>query len=313
MLKIKQGFVTLLLVGSLLSACKNKDFKTTDSGLKYRFIEEGAGEMPEPGNVMVINMTYKDSNDSVLFSTEEHGEPMPMPVDSTWTSDGSIYEIFKMMKKGDSVEIQITAEDFFSKTVQQPMPETFEGSSVITFNIGIMDVMPMDDFRAYQMQQFEKRQEEAAARSVEQLKKDEALIDEYLKENNITAQKTASGLRYVILEEGNGPEAEEGDSAVVDFTGTTLEGKMFYTSNSEQARKHGALQEGNPYEPLEFVIGAGQMIRGVDEGISLLREGATAKLFVPSSLAYGERGAGPDIKPNQIITFEVKLIELKNK
>lgn len=313
MCKIKQGFVILLLAGSLLSACKNKDFKTTDSGLKYRFIEEGTGEMPEAGNVMIINMTYKNDKDSVLFSTEEHGEPMPMPIDSTWTSDGSIYEIFKMMKKGDSVEIEITAEDFFTKTVQQPMPDTFEAKSLIVFNIGVADVMSMDDFRTYQMQQFEKRQEQAEEKSKEQLKKDEALIDEYLKENNITAQKTDSGLRYVILEEGNGPQAEEGDSAVVDFTGSTLEGKMFYTSNAEQARKHGSVQEGNPYEPLEFVIGSGQMIRGVDEGISLLKEGATAKLFVPSPLAYGERGAGADIQPNQVITFEVKLIDLKNK
>lgn len=313
MYKIKQSFALLLLVGIFLSACKNKDFRTTDSGLKYRFIEEGSGEIPEAGHVMIINMTYKNDKDSVLFSTAEHGEPMPMPVDSTWTNDGSIYEIFKMMKKGDSVEIQITAEDFFSKTVRQPKPDTLDGKSIITFDIGIEDVMPMEDFRAYQMQQFEKRQEEAAAKSIEQLKEDEDLIDQYLKENNITAKKTDSGLRYVILEEGNGPEAEEGDSAVVDFTGVTLEGTMFYTSNREQAEKYDAFEEGNPYEPLTFVIGSGQMIKGVDEGVALLKEGATAKLFVPSPLAYGERGAGRDIKPNQIITFEVKLIDLKKK
>lgn len=313
MYKIKQFFVVAILATGLLSACNNKDYKTTESGLKYRFIEEGTGEKPEPGQVMILNMIYKDGRDTVLFSSIEHGEPMPMPVDSTWSDDGSIYEIFNMMKKGDSVEILITAQDFFTKTVKQPKPDTLDGKSIITFNIGLEDVMSMEDFRAYQMQQFEKRQEEAAERSKEQLKKDEQLIDDYLKENNLTAQKTESGLRYIILEDGKGPKAADGDSAVVDFTGSTLEGTMFYTSNKEQAEKHGSLQEGNPYEPLEFVIGAGQMIRGVDEGVALLNEGAKARLFVPSPLAYGERGAGADIKPNQVITFEVELIDIKNK
>ena len=104
-----------------------------------------------------------------------------------------------------------------------------------------------------------------------------------------------------------------GDSAVVDFTGSTLEGKMFYTSNRAQAELHNAIQEGNPYEPLTFVIGAGHMIKGVDEGVALLKEGSKARFFLPSTLAYGERGAGEDIAPNQIITFEVELLDVIKK
>src|SRR5699024_4461824 len=145
--------------------------------------------------------------------------------------------------KGDSVQIKVSSGDFFAKTVKQPMPDTLEAESMITFDIGVEDVMNMEDFRAYQMKQFEKRQEEAAVRSEEQLKKDEEIIEQYVEENNITAQKTDSGLRYQILEEGKGPEAEKGDTAVVDFTGLTLEGKLFYTSNMEQAKKHGSFEE----------------------------------------------------------------------
>ncbi len=313
MYKIKQFFLIGILALALLSACNSNDYKTTDSGLKYKFLKEGAGEKPTPGQVMLLNMAYKDGRDTLLFSSLEHGEPMPMPVDSLWSDDGSLYEILGMMKKGDSVEILITARDFFIKTVMQPMPDTLDGKSIFTFNIGVEDVMSMEDFRAYQMQQFEKSQQEAAERAEEQLKIDEQLIDDYLKENNLTAEKTESGLRYIILKQGNGPKAANGDLAVVDFTGITLDGNMFYTSNRQQAENYGALQDSNPYEPLEFTIGAGQMIRGVDEGVALLNEGSKAKLFVPSPLAYGERGAGADIKPNQVITFEVELLDLKNK
>lgn len=313
MYQIKHFFGIAILAVGLLTACNSNDYKSTESGLKYKFINQGTGEKPIPGEIMLLNMVYKDGRDSLLFSSLEHGESMPMPVDSTWSDDGSLYEILKMMTKGDSVEILISARDFFVKTVMQPMPDTLDGNSIFTFNIGVEDVMSMEDFRSYQMQQFEKSQQKAAERAVEQLKIDDQLIVDYLKENNLTAQKTESGLHYIILEEGKGPQAANGDVAVVDFTGTTLEGKMFYTSNREQAEKHGDIQESNPYEPLEFTLGAGEMIPGVDEGVALLKEGAKARLFVPSPLAYGERSVSADIKPNQIITFEVELLDLKNK
>lgn len=312
MRKINKFFI-ILFIGGLISSCESNSYKTTESGIKYKFIKEGEGEKAKPGEVMTLNMIYKDDKDSVIFSTLKQGEAMPMPVDSTWKDDGSIYEVFKLLKAGDSVEIQITAEGFFTKTVKQPKPDTLDANSIITFNIGVEEVMSMDSFRTYQMKQFEKRQEKAAAFAVEQLKKDKQAIEDYLEENNIEAQSTESGLRYVILEEGNGPQAAKGDTAVVDFTGSTLEGKVFYTSNMEMAKEKGTFEEGNPYEPLTFVIGAGQMIQGVDEGISLLKEGSKARLFLPSTLAYGERGAGADIKPNQIITFDVELLDIKNK
>jgi len=312
MRKINKLFILMFLAGTIAS-CDSNEQKTTDSGIKYTFFTEGEGEAAKPGEVMIMNMIYKDAKDTVLFSTLEQGEPMPMPVDSAWKADGSIYEVFKMLKEGDSVEIEITAEGFYTKTARQPLPDTVDAKSIITFNIGVEEVMAMDSFRTYQMKQFEKRQEKAAIRAQEQLKKDKETIERYLKDNNIEAQSTESGLRYVILEEGKGPQAAKGDTAVVDFTGSTLAGQMFYTSNSDVAREKGKFQEGSPYEPLTFVIGTGEMIPGVDEGISLLKEGSKARLFLPSTLAYGERGAGQDIKPNQIITFDVELLDLKNK
>src|SRR5690606_27859091 len=131
--------------------------------------------------------------------------PMPMPVDSTWKDDGSIYEVFKLLKAGDSVEIQITAEGFYVRTARQPLPDSIDAQSLITFNIGVQEVMSMDSFRTYQMKLFEKQQEKAAARAIEQLAKDKEAIAAYLEENNIEAQETESGLRYAILEEGKGP------------------------------------------------------------------------------------------------------------
>lgn len=311
MLLINKPGLLLLAMAAIFSSCNNDEYKTTESGLKYKFVEEGEGPKPEPGEVMTVNMVYTNDKDSVMFSSLEQGMPIPMPVDSAWKDDGSIYEAFKMLKKGDSVQVEITAGNFFENTVKQPLPDTLKAESVITFNIGVEDVMSMEDYRAFQMEQFEKEQEKMAVRSTEQLKKDVEAIDQYLEENNIDAQSTESGLRYVITEKGSGEEADSGDVAKVDFTGKTLDGKVFYTSNESVAKESGVFQEGSPYDPLEFTLGKGQMIKGVDEGVALLKEGGKAKLFLPSPLAYGERGAGQDIQPNQIIMFDVELLEVQ--
>lgn len=312
MRKFNSFFIMMFLCG-LISACENGDSKTTDSGISYKYITKGEGATAKPGEVLLLNMVYKDAKDTVLFSTLEQGDPMPMPVDSTWKDDGSIYEVFRLLKEGDSMEIKISAEGFFIKTARQPLPDSVDAKSMFTFNVGVQEVMHMDSFRAYQMKIFEKRQEEAAVRAMEQLEKDKEIIANYLEENGIEAQSTESGLSYVVLEEGKGPQAARGDSVVVDFTGSTLEGNMFYTSSRKVAEEKGAVDQQNPYEPLTFVIGAGRMIPGVEEGISLLKEGSKARLYLPSELAYGERGAGNDIKPNQVLSFDVELIDIKNK
>ena len=312
MRKINSFFIIMFLCG-LISACGNGDSKTTDSGISYKYITKGKGASAKPGEVLLLNMVYKDSKDTVLFSTLEQGDPMPMPVDSTWKDDGSIYEVLRLLKAGDSMEIKISAEGFFIKTARQPLPDSVDANSMFTFNVGVQEVMHMDSFRAYQMKIFEKRQEEAAVRAMEQLETDKEIIANYLEENGIEAQTTESGLSYVVLEEGKGPQAAQGDSVVVDFTGSTLEGKMFYTTNRKVAEEKGALDQQSAYEPLSFVIGGGRMIPGVEEGISKLKEGSKARLYVPSELAYGERGAGTDIKPNQVLSFDVELIDIKNK
>lgn len=312
MLTILKPGLLLIAVAFIFSSCNNGEYTTTKSGLKYRIVSEGEGPKPEPGQVMTIHMVYKAEDDTAnMFSTLEQGMPIPMPVDSTWKEDGTIYEAFKMLKKGDSMQVQVTAANFFEKTVQQPVPDSLSAETLITFNLGVEDVMSMEEYRAFQMEQFQKEQEKMIERGKVQLEKDVKIIDQYLSDNNIKAESTESGLRYVVREEGTGVKADSGDVAKVDFVGKTLEGKVFYTSNEEAAKENDVFQEGNPYEPLEFTVGRGEMIPGVDEGVSLLKEGAKATFFLPSPLAYGERGAGQDIKPNQILMFDVEVLEVK--
>ena len=106
---------------------------------------------------------------------------------------------------------------------------------------------------------------------------------------------TASGLGYVDLVEGTGPQPKTGDSVRVHYTGWLENGKKFDSSHDRR-------------EPLVFPVGRGQVIKGWDEGVGSMKVGGKRKLVIPANLAYGERGAGGVIPPGATLIFEVELL-----
>lgn len=109
---------------------------------------------------------------------------------------------------------------------------------------------------------------------------------------------TDSGLQYEDLTVGTGRQAELGDTATVHYTGWLANGTKFDSSRDRN-------------EPFSFRVGAGQVIKGWDEGVGSMRVGGKRKLIIPPGLGYGARGAGGVIPPNAILTFEVELLGLR--
>lgn len=130
---------------------------------------------------------------------------------------------------------------------------------------------------------------------------DDQLLTEYFTKNNITAQKTRSGLYYALAQKGQGNSAVRGQTVRVNYTGKTLDGKVF-DSNTDPEFKH--------LEPLEFEVGMGRVIKGWDEGLMLLNAGSKATFYIPSGLAYGERAVADKIAPNSILVFDVELLSI---
>ena len=106
---------------------------------------------------------------------------------------------------------------------------------------------------------------------------------------------TNSGLKYEILKEGDGAVAKAGDKVKVHYTGWLTDGKKFDSS----------VDRGQPFQ---FNLGAGQVIKGWDEGVAGMKVGEKRKLTIPPDLGYGARGAGGVIPPNATLIFEVELL-----
>ena len=110
--------------------------------------------------------------------------------------------------------------------------------------------------------------------------------------------KTNSGLRYQIIQKGEGKKAEKGNMVSVHYKGQLSDGTVFDSSYKRN-------------QPIDFQVGVGQVISGWDEGIQLLNVGDKARFVIPSHLGYGSRGAGGVIPADATLIFDVELMDVK--
>jgi FKBP-type peptidyl-prolyl cis-trans isomerase len=149
---------------------------------------------------------------------------------------------------------------------------------------------------AVQSDMHEKQQAKMQAAGDANKKEGEAFLANNKAKEGVVA--LPSGLQYKVLKEGNGPKPMATDSVVCNYRGTLINGTEFDSST-----KHGG--------PATFPVNG--VIKGWTEALQLMPVGSKWQLFVPSDLAYAERGAGGDIGPNATLIFEVELVSIQNK
>jgi len=275
----------LLAVG--VAACNQNGMKTTPDGLEYQFFVDKPGETVKVGEIIKYDMIVKNAKDSVLRDTRK--EPAPaMSMIQTAPFKGALEEGLAMLSEGDSALFLVSADSIFEKPQKMPMPPFIEKGSKLKFIIKINKISTQEELR---------KEEELAQKK--QIEQDDQLIKDYIAKNGLTdTQRTASGIYYIAKEKGKGEQAMVGDTVKVHYTGKLLNGRVF---DSSVERK----------EPFEFPLGRGMVIRGWDEGITLMKVGDKGTLLIPSPLAYGTRGAGAVIPPNSVLIFDVELLGKK--
>lgn len=295
--------IALFSAGLILSSCGgSQNEATSTSGVKITYLRKAENRTaPNNGDILMLNMLYQDEKGQELFNTLPQGAPVAMQyVDSIWKESGLIYEALTFLYKGDSIKFDLPAEDFFENTFNIPLPDSIRRGSNLTFFVGMVNNMNKEEYVAYQREQYMKERDRVEALMATKLEDDGATIDQYLADNNIKAETTESGLRYVITTQGKGAKPSPGDIVFVHYNGTLLDGTKFDSSYDRG-------------QPLDFPIGQGHVIPGWDEGILLLNVGTKATLYIPSPLAYGERGAGDVIAPFSILKFDVELVSVNKQ
>jgi FKBP-type peptidyl-prolyl cis-trans isomerase FkpA len=260
----------------------------TASGLYYTIAADGAGANAKSGQKLSVNYTGTLLNgkkfDSNTDSAFHHVSPFELEIGKGHVIKGWD-EGLLLLKKGSKATLYIPSTLAYGSQDRSPQ---IPANSILIFDIEILD---MQDAPPPPI----KRDPS------EQARVDDKLIQDYLDKNNIKATKTPTGLYYVITRKGLGPNAKQGSKVSMNYTGKTLDGNAF-DSNMDPQFKH--------VQPFGFTLGVGQVIKGWDEGVQLLNLGSKATFFIPSALAYGERGAGGHIPPNAVLMFDVEVLSV---
>jgi FKBP-type peptidyl-prolyl cis-trans isomerase FkpA len=306
---MKNSILVSLVVLAICSACSNQ--RETVSGQKFTVLAKGDGKEIKLKQILVMDFVFKDAKDSVWYDTRQNPYPQIMQKQSQPQNGDKLMEVIYMLTKGDSVTLKMSAIDVFTKSFRQPVPPTVDSTSAFTFFIKMREVLDSAAFMKYREELVAKQNQKALEQQKAQFAKDSLIISDFLKEKNISAATTSSGLRYVITKPGKGDMAKEGQTAKVNYYGYLLSGKCFDTSSESIAKEKNIYQQGRKYEPYGVQIGKGNVIKGWDEAVRLMNKGCKMTIYVPSGLAYGNQRRGGDIIENSILAFDLEVVDIK--
>ncbi|MEE9439381.1 MAG: FKBP-type peptidyl-prolyl cis-trans isomerase [Saprospiraceae bacterium] len=289
------GCAILILVSC--GSQTNKELMTSN-GYTYTHEKNGTKKVGVDDYVY-FKMKIVGSDGKVL---QEDNDPDNLPSmkvpapDSEIAKGNPILEIFAKMNVNDKVTMNMPI-DSIPNGKNNPQLKDLE---YIQYIIDIVDTKSEVDYNAdmeAKRLEHEAKAEITRARVTDIEKQIAATISDY-KKGTLDIKTTEEGLKYVVHEEGTGKQAASGMKASVHYYGTLMDGTMF-----DNSFKRG--------QPFSFAVGQGQVIKGWDLGVPLMKEGGKATLFLPYDLAYGEAGSPPSIPAKSDLVFYVELLEVK--
>lgn len=305
MKKIVIGLMCFLASMSTFAQIK-EGFKKSDSGVLFKAEQiNPSGRMVKEGDVVIGGYSIS-FGDSLLFSSL-NTPPQPtfgaMAGNRAFKGD-LIDGLFLMREK----ETYTFAFPYDSIAKVQQVPSFFKKGDFAYYTVKIDSLITIQEFEAEQRKAAEERKRTEDSLSAAETK----ALTAYAEENGF-GNALESGIYYKQTRQGIGNKPANGDKVKVHYVGKFLDGRLFDTSVKEEAVKAGKYMEQRPYEPLEFTMGKGQMIKGFEEAVKLMAPGEKGIVLMPSSLAYGSRQRG-EIPAFSSLVFELELIEIiKNK
>ena len=299
---IKKHILFALALSAIASCSPDAEFIKLDSGLSYRLIESKEGKKVNQDDFMQIELKsyYKDS---LVSEPRPEGGFFISPFEGAPEMLG---DVLRKLTEGDSAEIKFSFKQY-SDLTGLPIADDLDTTLAVMMHIRVIEINKEEVF-------MERVRVEIEKADAIQLGKEKALLVQYLQENEINTESTEEGLFYSIIKEGKGEKVKPGQTVVINYSLNLLDGTFIDTSVKEVAEQNGTYNANRePYEPFEFVVGEGTVIKGWDLGVSLLGKGGKATLYVPSTLGFGPNPRpGGDIPPNATLKFELEVVDIKN-
>jgi FKBP-type peptidyl-prolyl cis-trans isomerase FkpA len=285
------SFIALFLV----AGCKKNETKTP-SGYDYRFVSRGDGESTRPDSYVYFTLTIRDENGKVLQTMEE-GPNMPIMYLDKEKQPGAepnpILDVLEKCKVGDVVVLVMPVD-----SIPNP-PQDIQGMKFIEYEMNIKNVTDKAGYEKY-MADLEAKMKDDRMASMQKLPVIEELVKNTVKDYNsgtLKPKSTESGLKYHIIEEGEGEKVKTGQTVDVQYYGVLTNGNQFDNSFTRG-------------QAFSFTVGQGMVIKGWDEGLTLMNKGTKAFLFIPAALGYGAQDS-PQIPANSELIFYVELENIK--
>lgn len=296
----------LLVIGNSACTSNNSGFKNVN-GVEYKIISHNGGAKVNSGDLLKMNVVMRvgpgKATDSVIADSRKlnNNQPIPMQLGPA-NFRGDWLAALAMLSSGDSAVFRISVDTLQKGISQkagsnQPLPPFMKPGQFLTYEIKVASVESAADYKKEMMA----KQQNAMAQSQQQQQADDKTLQDYFAKNNIKPLKTQGGVYYTIQTEGTGAQVHNGQSVTLTYTGKTLDGKVF--DSNTPGSKH--------TNPLTFTVGSHQVIPGMDEGMTMLKNGSKATLYIPSPLAYGPASPSPELPANSILVFDIVVNDVK--
>jgi FKBP-type peptidyl-prolyl cis-trans isomerase len=290
------------------------NYKKINPQLSYAFIIDKPGKIhPQEGDQISVNMQTAYENRPIYSTSIAYkGKPAVYGVTKP-AFKGDIIEAITLMTPGDSMVCLADAEAIY-KNSKVKKPDFMKPGGKMQYFIKLVSIKSKEQVQKEQndaiMKQIKEQEVKQKAAAAKQLIVEDKTLKNYFASHHLSPVKTSSGLYYSINKEGDGEQVMPGDTLIVNYTGTLMNGTKF--DSNEDTAFHNVF-------PYQFVVGRGMVIRGWDEGFTFLKTGSRATFYIPSPLAYGPQSrpgspANPKgIPPNSILFFDVQLINCKHQ
>lgn len=289
-----------------IAGCVDNSFKKTGDGSEYRIISNENGKKAVAGNFIQLNQLAK-YKDSVLFSSIENSMPTFIPYDTA-----QLPPFFKKINEGDSLIIRISTDTLIKSGRNQPYMQKNE---YIYQYFKVVKIFASREeaekaAKPYEaeakVKQYKKTLDvikKDLTTNAAQVKTDDQLLTNFMKNNNINAVKTDWGTYVAVETPGTGENLNENSIASIKYTGKTLKDSVF-DSNVDPKFGH--------TEPYDVDLSEFGVIPGWIDGLKLMKKGSKGKLLIPSTLGYGKRGSGK-IAPDENLVFDIEVADVLTK